>query len=116
MIPLRLQLILFCLALIGLIYIINMIRKYKLELKYSLLWLFLGMILLGISLFPEILTIMSSVMNIEQPSNALFLFGILSLLSICLNLTMSLSKNSQKIKELIQEVGILKDKIEKMDR
>lgn len=113
MIPLKLQLILIITCLLGMIFLVNRIKQYKLELKYALLWIVLSFISIIISLFPKLLILISSVLEIEKPVNALFLFGFIAAFLILYSLTVSLSRSSGKIKELSQELGILKNELEK---
>lgn len=114
MVSLKLQLILLAGSLICLVLLINFIRKYRLELKYSMLWFVVTIISVVLSIFPTILNGISSLMGIELPVNALFLLTFLGLIMIILSLTLELSKSTTKIKELSQEVGILKHEMEKI--
>jgi hypothetical protein len=116
MIPIKLQMILIIFSLIGVIYIVNMIKKYRLELKYSLLWLFLICLLFILAMFPNLFNYISVIIQIEKPSNALFLFGIISILLINFSLTVALSRTSNKIKELTQELGIVKKQLENFQK
>jgi hypothetical protein len=93
-----------------------MIKKYKLELKYSLLWLMIIIILFFLSLFPNLLEGFSLLLGIEVPSNTLFLFGIISIYLITFTSTVSLSRFSNRVKELTQELGILKNKVEELEK
>ncbi|ANF98437.1 DUF2304 domain-containing protein [Paenibacillus bovis] len=114
MVSLKLQLILLAGSLICLVLLINFIRKYRLELKYSMLWFVVTIISVVLSIFPTILNGISHLMGIELPVNALFLLTFLGLIMIILSLTLELSKSTTKIKELSQEVGILKHEMEKI--
>lgn len=116
MIPLKLQIILIVFSALGFVYILNMIKKYKLELKYSLLWLLIVILLFFLSLFPRWISMLSSIVGIEVPSNTLFLFGIISIYLITFTLTVSLSRLSNRAKELTQELGLLKQKVEELER
>lgn len=109
----ELQLICLALSLVSLYSILNMIRKYKLDLKYSLLWLFLCVTLVIMSVWPGILSTFSNLLSIEAPVNALFFLGIMLSLLILFSLTVALSRSSVKIKYLSQEIGLLKSDLEK---
>ncbi|WP_307719977.1 DUF2304 domain-containing protein [Paenibacillus pasadenensis] len=76
MIPFKLQIILIAGSFLFLLFVINMIRRYKLELRYSMLWLILGIIFLILALIPSSFSTISKVMGIELPVNALFLITI----------------------------------------
>lgn len=114
MISLELHLILFCLIIMADLYLIKMITKNKLELKYALLWLFLGIILFLMVFIPDSVLVIAELLRIDTPTNALFLFGILILLAITFSLTVALSRATNKIKDLAQEVGIIKYEFEKI--
>jgi hypothetical protein len=114
MIPVILQVVLFVTSVLGLIGIVVMIRRYKLELKYALLWLFLGFVIVLISIFPKIVELISTTLEIETPVNGLFLVSILLILAILFNLTLVLSSSQNKIKSLTQELGILKHELRKI--
>jgi hypothetical protein len=116
MISYKLQLLLLLFSLFFLFFVISMIRKYKLDLKYALLWVLVNIFFIFISIAPQIIAILSSIIGIEVPSNAVFLIGIIFLYLIVFSLTVALSRTSFKLKELIQEVGILKNQIEKMKK
>lgn len=111
MITLKLQLILLVVTIIIFLTIINMVLKYKLELKYALLWIILGAIFIIITIFPPIVYTIAEILNIETPANAIFLLGILFLLAIAFSLTIALSRYSNKVKNLSQELGLLKNEV-----
>lgn len=93
-----------------------MIRKQKIELKYTLLWLLLSFISILLSIFPKITYKMSQILGIETPVNTLFLIGIIGSLLIIFSLTVALSRNSSRIKDLTQELGILKEELLELKR
>jgi hypothetical protein len=111
MINLKLQFILLAFSIIVLYQFINMIRKYSLELKYALLWLLVGIVNLVLVVFPNSIVIIANMLGIEEPVNALFLLGIISLFTILFSLTIALSRSSNKIKDLSQDIGILKEEV-----
>lgn len=114
MIPLKLQLIMSMIALFGLVFIVNRIVKYKLELKYTLLWLFLSLVTIAMALLPHLSVMLASWLGIETPVNVLFLFGILVSLLIVFSLTVALSQHMVRIRHLSQELGIYKNELVKL--
>ncbi|WP_144940573.1 DUF2304 domain-containing protein [Paenibacillus sp. 32O-W] len=111
MISLKLQVLLILFTGLSLLFTLNLVKKYRLELKYSLLWVFVNIALLILSCFPKLLQMVSLFMGIELSVNALFFLGIAFSLMIIFSLTIALSKASEKIKNLTQEVGIMKEKL-----
>ncbi|WP_088834216.1 DUF2304 domain-containing protein [Paenibacillus tyrfis] len=114
MISIKLQLFLFVISLAGLFMFINMIVKYKLELRYSLLWIFFSLTTIVLAIFPKLSQFLSDCLGFEKPVNAIFLFGFLLVLLIIFSLTITLSNNQNKIKQLTQELGINKLEIKQL--
>ena len=92
--------------LIALVVIINMIRRKKLELRYALVWLAVGVSILVLDCFPELIAWLSTRMGIENPTNMLFFLGFCFALVIIFVLTMAMSRMSIRIKELAQEIAL----------
>lgn len=77
------------------------LRKKTLSLKYTLLWIFFGIVLLLIIIFPKILNIIF-LFGIQSPVNGIFSFILFAVLTILMSLTAIASRLSEKIKILIQ--------------
>ncbi|MBB6638146.1 DUF2304 domain-containing protein [Cohnella thailandensis] len=114
MIPLKLQLLLILGSVLCAIILINLIRKYRLELKYSMLWLAMMIIILILSIFPDLVGAVAHAIGIEVPVNALFLLMSFSALAILFSVTITSSRTSIKIKELSQEIGLLKLEVKRL--
>ncbi|WP_445670820.1 DUF2304 domain-containing protein [Paenibacillus sp. FSL M8-0334] len=114
MIPFKLQLFLVAISVLILVFFIIKIRAYKLELKYTVLWLLIISLSIIMAIFPNILLLISRLLSIEIPVNALFLFGLVACFFILYSLTSTISDYSMKIKELSQELGLLKNEIRRL--
>lgn len=102
----KIQIIIAIGVLIALTIIINMIRRKKLELRYALVWLLVGVGILILDCFPEMLSWVSKRLGIVSPINMLFFFGFCFSLIIIFSLTMAMSRMSNRIKQLAQEMAI----------
>ncbi len=91
---------------IGLVAIVNLIRKRSLELKYALTWLFLGAGLLLIVLVPGLLNWLSEVLGIYNPMNMVFFLGFLFSIVVIFVLTMALSNNSNRVRKMAQKIAL----------
>ena len=108
-----LKLFLFLILIFQLILIIHTIKKRKMSMRYGSFWIFL-LILMSIAvIFPNILISISDFFGFEVASNMIFLVGFFFLFYIIFILTISLSKQKDQIKSLIQEVSILKERVQK---
>ncbi|WP_037287354.1 DUF2304 domain-containing protein [Saccharibacillus sacchari] len=116
MITLKLQLLLIAFSLVVLFVFINRTRRYKLELKYALVWIFFSAAGVIVSIFPQIFFFIARVMGIEVPVNAVFLLAVSAIFLTLYSLTVSLSNHSRKLRTLTQEMGLMQHKIAEMER
>lgn len=104
----KIQIIIAIGVLIALMVIVNMIREKRLELRYALIWLLVGISILVLDCFPNLISWISKQLGIAEPVNMLFFFGFCFALVIIFSLTMAMSRMSNRIKQLAQEVALLK--------
>ena len=108
---LRVSVVVACLILLA--YVVYLVRRERLQLKYSLLWLAMAVVLLMVSVFPEPLFLLSGLFGFATASNFIFVAGFVFLLAICLTLTSIVSKQAVSIKNLTQRIAILENEIER---
>lgn len=100
------RILLFLLALIVLGYILHKIRKKRVHIYYAIYWTFFAIILLVISIFPEIYIWIAGLCGIKVPVH-LLLMGICILLMVKLfNDTLRLSDLEKKVESLTQEIAL----------
>lgn len=92
-----------------LLFILNMIRKRKLELKYSLVWLIVMIMLLVAACMPEILGEIATKLGIYSPINMIFFLGFVFSLAIIFVLTVTVSRLSARVRRLAQIVAMLNE-------
>ena len=114
MINFQLQIILVITSIITFIVIINLIRKYNLELRYSLLWLFFCIVNVILAAFSKIAIMIAGLLSIKEPVNAIFLLSFIFQFFLIFSLTLTISRISNKFTQLVQEVGLLKKEVEKL--
>ena len=112
---LRLQVVIAIAAVIAILYIGNLVRIRRLELKYALIWFLVGILLLIFDLFPGLLPVMSRTLGITLPVNMLTFLGLIFVLMIIFSQTIVISNLTRKCKRLTQEVGLLYKKVEVLE-
>lgn len=111
----RARLLLFVIGLIVLITIINLMRTRRLKEAYALLWLLAALTLLATPILINPLDQIAFFLNIEYPP-ALFLgLGIIGLLLIIFQLTLVISKFSDQLRILTQEIALLRHRVETLE-
>ena len=102
----RIQIIIGVIVIFALCIIVNMIREKKLELRYALAWLGVGIAILVLDCFPQVITWLAIKVGIASPINMLFFLGFCFSLVIIFILTMAVSRSSIRIKQLAQELAL----------
>ena len=110
-----LQTILIICTSVFFVYIINKVRLRKLELKYALLWLFTSVCFVIMAIFPVIIKKIAELLSIKEPVNALFLITLFFLIMIIFSLTVVIADKSRNITTLIQEIGIIRLQIDRLN-
>jgi len=90
-----------------LIFFISLLRKQKLDLKYCLVWIFALIGVAVLCIFPALLDRLSELFGIGIPVNTLFLIGIAFLAFISISLTVVVSRLSDRLRKLTQNIAIL---------
>lgn len=104
----KIQIIIAAGVLAAMCVIVNMIRKKSLELRHALAWLIVGISILVLDCFPNLIAWLAEKVGIADPVNMLFFFGFCFSLIIIFSLTIAMSRMSIRIKQLAQEVALLK--------
>ena len=102
----RIQIIIGVIVIFALCIIVNMIREKKLELRYALAWLGVGIAILVLDCFPQVITWLAIKVGIASPINMLFFLGFCFSLVIIFILTVAVSRSSIRIKQLAQELAL----------
>lgn len=103
-------------SLLLFLFILKLVKRKKLKEEYSLLWLAFGTIFILLSIFKPLLEIVASIIGIVYAPAALLLILVISVFFILIQFSIVISKLAEGNKNLIQEVGILKAEIKKLQQ
>lgn len=103
-------------SIILIIFIINLVKKNKLDEKYSILWLFASFVILIVSIFPKLIIIIANKFSVYYPPSLMFLFAIIILGAYIVHISTVLTKQNKMIVKLTQELGILKEKMNELEK
>lgn len=107
----RLQIIVAVLTVVMILYIVRMTRQNKIDLRFSLRWVFLCLLVLLIDIFPGILDWLATITGIQLPSNMIFIAAIVLLTLTVYSLTTAVSRLSESNSRLVQETALLRDEL-----
>ena len=101
-----LRIILIIMSVFTFAFVIKQIRKNKIEIGESLFWIIISIILIIISVFPQITGFFTKLLGIQSPSNFVFLVAIFIVMLKLFTLSIDVAKLKQKLKSLIENVAL----------
>ena len=91
--------------------IIDLVRRRKLREDYSAIYLFIGLAILVLVLWFDLLVKLTNFLGAVVPASMLFLFALLFLLLMSLQYAVKLSKLSNDVKNLAQMAALMQIEI-----
>ena len=95
------------------IYILYIVVENKFNVVESVFWILGAIVILILSIFPQIIIVMADWLGIEYPPSLLFLLVAVFLIIINFRNSNKIAKQNEIIMFLGQEIAILKEKINK---
>jgi hypothetical protein len=91
------------LAVAFMVMILDLIRRDRLQERYSVVWFVAGLGMLVGAAFPGLLSVFADVMGVRDTTIALFSIVLLLLLGLALNFSVIMSRQASQITRLAQE-------------
>lgn len=112
-ITLRIALIIITLIYLSLIII--SVKKRKMQSSMSIFWIITSILLIIAIAIPNLIESISTLLGFEKASNMIFCLTIFIAFYLIFSLTMLIAKQSSRNTSLIQEISILKTRVEKLE-
>jgi hypothetical protein len=90
-----------------LVFIVELVRRRRLKEEYSWLWIVTGAGMVVLAAWYGLIEHITHVIGAITVTTTLFLFGLLFLLVISIHFTTVISKLTQQVRRLTQEIAIL---------
>ena len=113
--PITLKIALIVILLIYLLVILKAVKKKNLRINYLIFWSITGIILIIALLAPNFVETVSTFLGFELPINMIFSAAIFIVLYLIFDLTKLITKEQNQNIKLIQEISILKKKVEELE-
>ena len=107
-----LSVVMFIASIFFLYLVIRNINKNNILFEQAFMWIVISLVMIVISVFDSIPGYFAKLLGFELTSNFLLSLTIFFLLVIGFLQTMTLSKQKEQIKHLVQELSILKSQVE----
>ncbi len=99
-------------SILIMVFVVELVRRRKLREEYSWLWLLTGAVIILLVVWYELLVFITHLIGAIAPTTTLFIFGLLFLMIISLHYSLQISKLSHQVKEMAQQLTLLKDQVE----
>lgn len=103
-------------ALICLGVIAELLRRRQLREKYAVLWLLVGTAIAVLTVFPGLLSAVSSALGVVVPANLLFFGSLVLLLAVSVHQSWELSRLEDETRKLAEDLAILRLEVEQAGR
>jgi len=114
--PIQLRVLAIVFSIIFFIYVIQLIKKDKAEIRHMLKWLILAFIILFGALFAELGSDIAHMLGITTLTSLSLFILVSLLLLISLKYQMSLISAEKQIKNLVQEISLLKKRVKSLEK
>ena len=86
--------------------ILELIRRHRLQERYSVIWFVAGIAMLAGAAFPDLLRVLANALGVRDVTIALFSLLFLLLLGLALNFSVIASRQAEQITRLAQEQAL----------
>jgi len=107
-VPIRQKMFFLTIAVMLLLVILELVRRRRLRVEYSWLWIASGATIILLILQYDLLIWVTDLVGAAIPTSTLFFLCILYLALLSLNYSVRLSALAREVKELAQEVALLR--------
>ena len=112
-VPYKIQIISIIGATLFMLFIFRLITRGKLREEYSIVWIVCTLLLILFSFWRNGLDIMAKFFGVFYAPALIFLLAIFAIIVFLVHLSVVNSKQQRQIKELAQNIALLKNKLEK---
>lgn len=114
-IPIRLRTALLAAIILFFVIVLYFLKRRRLTLKYSLLWLLTGTVMLVLVAFPELMMFLSRLIGTQSIMNTLYLLILAFVIVLLMMLTSIVSGQTERIRRLAQSNALLEKRIRELE-
>jgi hypothetical protein len=94
----------------------ELLRRGRIPVKFSLLWLVAVLLILFVALFPGVLGVFANLIGFQTISNMVVGVILIILILLTIAITVIISGQTTKIQILIQELSMLEKRLEEVEK
>lgn len=102
-------------AAVMVVFIVELLRRGILREKFAVLWLLVGIAVLVMAVFPQIVGWAADLVGVQVPANLLFFLTAVLLLLVSVQLSYEVSRLEARTRRLAEEIALLREAVERRD-
>jgi hypothetical protein len=106
--PLKARFIIAVLSFLLFFFVLNLIRRRRMRIEYSILWLVISFIILVMSVWQNLGDSLARWIGVDYPPALFFFIAIFFIILILLHFSMEMTRLKDQNKTLVQELSLLK--------
>ena len=102
-------------TLLGLAYVVRLVRRSQLQSKYTVLWLVASTVIVLLVAFPRLLTRLSRLLGIYYPPATFLAIAVGVLFLIVVQFSWELSRSEDRTRVLAEEVALMRARLDALE-
>lgn len=99
------------LAVLG--FVLELLRRRKLQEKYAVLWLVVAVVMVPLAFFPRLLDTVATALDIASGVSLVLFLAIIFLLLVCMHLSWEVSRLEEEGRTLAEEIALIRTEARK---
>jgi len=95
-------------GLVVLAFVMELLRRRKLQEKYAILWLVVAIIAVPLALFPRLLDTLARALGIASGVSLVLFLALVFLLLVCMHLSWEVSRLEEEGRTLAEEIALIR--------
>jgi len=95
-----------CILTVG--FLVQLLRRRWIREKYAIIWILVAVGIAVFGAFPGLAVHVSRLVGVEVPANLMFAIAIVTLLAVCIQLSVAVSQLDERVRTLAEEVALLR--------
>lgn len=92
--------------------VVNLVRRRRLKTEYSLIWIMVSVTFIVFSFWRDGIDWLAKLFGIAYAPSVLFIILLVGIILLLIEFSIIISKQSERIKVLVQEIGLLRLEIQ----
>ncbi|MBN1174391.1 MAG: DUF2304 domain-containing protein [Micromonosporaceae bacterium] len=92
-------------------FVLELLRRRKLQEKYAILWLLVALLVVPLAFFPRLLDAVAQSLGIASGVSLVLFLAIVFLLLVCMHLSWEVSRLEEEGRTLAEEIALLRTEV-----